>query len=392
MQAEISQPSEALSISDILKALEIDCGAAAGEPESYFAIPGNSGPRWLVPAVSRGAASVLSAWRPYSLTGRVKWLAIRMAARAGIVRLFPSVSSLTIPRTSSLRWFERCGIAGQAGEMVVMVGNPSSDRKLTVFLLDAGHHIAAVLKVGLTPGGRLSVIHEAEVLRELERYCWAPDFLAVLPDLGAAAQKYVRGALPERGFRSEYLDLLCNLPLSGASSNLTDLAGALERRLRPFADELDRAAPGLLGRCLSYLDLDKDMPSILVHGDFAPWNIRKTSDSGYVLVDWEWADFAGLPMHDLLLFHFTESRLLDRGRGGYAAIQEKPVFKEYLTRMGLDTELLPRLAIAYLLERLESHCKYRDSAAISHTLNQLGAVIDSLGFASSSHGDAGTAK
>ncbi|MGA3134376.1 MAG: phosphotransferase [Terracidiphilus sp.] len=378
MPAEISQPFEALSISDILKALEIDCGAAAEEPEPYSVIPGNNGPRWLVPAVSRGAASVLSAWRPYSLTGKVKWLAIRMAALAGIVRLFPSVSSLTIPRTSSRRWFERCGIAGQAGEMVVMVGNPSPDRKLTVFLLDAAHHIAAVLKVGLTPGGRLSVIHEAEVLRELERYCWAPDLLAVLPDLGAAAQEYVRGVLPERGFRPEYLDLLCRLPQSGASLNLTDLAGAMERRLRPFADELDRAAPGLLGRCLSCLDLDKDMPTILAHGDFAPWNIRKTSDSGYVLIDWEWADFAGLPMHDLLHFHFSESRLLDRGRGGYAAIQKKPVFKEYLTRMGLDTEPLPRLAIAYLLERLESYFKYRDSAAISYTLNQLGAVIDSL--------------
>jgi hypothetical protein len=273
-----------------------------------------------------------------------------------------------------------------------MVGNPSPDRKLTVFLLDAAHHIAAVLKVGLTPGGRLSVIHEAEVLRELERYCWAPDLLAVLPGLGAAAQKYVHGALPERGFRPEYLDLLCNLRLSGASLNLTDAAGAMESRLRPFADEMHRIAPGLLNRCLSCLDLDVGIPTMLVHGDFVPWNIRKISDSGYVLIDWEWADFAGLPMHDLLHFHFSESRLLDRGRGGYAAMQEKPVFKEYLKRMVLDTELLPRLAIAYLLERLESHFKNRDSASIFYTLNQLGAVIDSLGFASSFHGDAGTAK
>jgi hypothetical protein len=378
MPAEPSQPSEALSISDILNALEIDCGAVPEEPDLYVVVPGNSGPRWLVPAVSRGTASVLSAWRPYSLAGQVKWLAIRMAARAGIVRLFPSVSSLTIPRTSSRRWFERCGIAGQAGEMVIMVGNPSPDRKLTVFLLDAAHHIAAVLKVGLTPGGRLSVVHEAEVLRELERYCWAPDFLSVLPDLGAAAQKYVHGTLPDRGFRPEYLDLLYHLPLSGACLNLTDAAGALESSLRPFADELHGIAPDLLNRSLSCLDLDTDIPTMLVHGDFAPWNIRKTSDFGNVLVDWEWADFAGLPMHDLLHFHFSVSRLLDGKGGGYAAIRKTPVCTEYLTRMDLDTELLHRLAIAYLLDRLKADCHHRGREDTVFILRQLATIVDSL--------------
>src|ERR1035441_9922258 len=64
MPAEPSQPSEALSISDILNALEIDCGAVPEEPDLYVVVPGNSGPRWLVPAVSRGTASVFSARRP----------------------------------------------------------------------------------------------------------------------------------------------------------------------------------------------------------------------------------------------------------------------------------------------------------------------------------------
>jgi hypothetical protein len=377
MLAGLYQPSDVLSIADILKALEIDRGAATEKPDLYVVVPGNSGPRWLIPATSPGAAAVLRAWRPYSLTGRVKWFVIRMAARAGITGLFPTVSSVTISRECSQRWFERCGIEALAKEMVIMVGNPHRDRKLTVFLLDAAYQIAAVLKVGLTPGGRLSVIREAEALRRLEPYHWAPDFLAALPDQGAAAQRFVPGNLPGNEFCPEYLDWLCKLPLSGASLNLSDVASAMEAKLRPFADELQKSAPDLVNRCLSCLDLDADMPTMLVHGDFAPWNIRQRPDGSYVYLDWEWASFTGLPAQDLLHYHFSKSRLLDNEDNGYAVIRNTPAFAEYLARMDIDTKFFSRLAIAYLLERLETCASYPDPAGTSYTLNQLRAVLGS---------------
>jgi hypothetical protein len=371
-----------LGVSDFLNALEINCEPVTEPADPYLVIPGNHGPRWLIPVASRASASVLSAWRPYSVTGQVKWLAVRMAVRAGIVRYLPSVSGLTISRRTALCWFERCGIATHAGEMVVLVGNPSPDRKLIVFLLDDAHRIAAVLKIGVTAGGRLSVLREAEVLRKLERYCWAPNILSVLPDLGAAAQEYVDGTLPDLELRPAYLDLLCRLPPSGGSLKLTDATDAMESRLRPWADEVHRIVPDLLTRCLSCLDLDTAVPTMLVHGDFVPWNIRKTPNSGYVLVDWEWADFAGLPAHDLLHFQFSKDRLFEGKGGDYAAIRKRSVCTEYMKRMDLDPELFPRLAILYLLDRLEAHFKYVDSVAGPYLLRQLESVIDSLGFAS----------
>ena len=266
--------------------------------------------------------------------------------------------------------------------MVILVGNPSPDRKLIVFLLDDWHRIAAVLKIGVTPGGRLSVLREAEALGKLERYGWAPNLRTVLPDLGAAAQEYVDGTLPNLGFRPDYLDLLCRLPQSDGFLKLSDAAGAMENRLRPWADEVHKIVPDLLRRCLSSLDLDTAIPTMLVHGDFVPWNIRKTPKSGYVLVDWEWSDFAGLPAHDLLHFHFSEDLLFGGRIGGYAAIRTGQACVEYMKRMNLDPQLLPRLAILYLLDRLESHFESLDSGAGAYLLRQLEAVLDSLGFAS----------
>jgi len=377
MPTKLSQPSEALSISDILNALEINCGAVPEEPDIYVVIPGNNGPRWLIPAVSRGAASVLSAWRPYSVSGQVKWLAIRIAARAGILQLFRSVSSVAISRTGLLRWFERCGIPSRTGEIVILVGSPYLNRKLIVFLLDDAHRIAAVLKVGLTAAGGASVLHEAEVLSKLEGHSWAPKVLSVHPDLRAAAQEYVHGFMPDRGFRPDYMNLLCQLPRSGSSRNLANLAAAMANTLSPFRAELDKIAPDILNRSLSCLDLDIAVPTILVHGDFTPWNIRITPESGCVLVDWEWADFDGLPGYDLFRFQFINDRIFGSKEGGSPVLRARSIGTEYLRRMDLDAALLPRLAIAYQLDQLGTDFNYRSPEDTVYILRQLATIVDS---------------
>jgi hypothetical protein len=389
--------AQALSVAQILNALEIDYsggapGTAVEEREPYLVIPGHDGPRWLIPARSRAAASVLSSWHPYNLSSRLKWLAVCTAAHTGLLRFAGSVASAAVSRRAALEWFERCGIRSQTGEMVILAGNPSPDRKLILFLLQTGHQgdahsggaqpIAAVLKVGLTEGGGRSVLHEAEVLRKLEPYSWAPQLLSVHHELRAAAQKFVPGIMPDRRFRPEYMEMLCQLPRSGEGKTLTQVAGEMARRLSPFKAQLEALAPGLLDRSCDALDLDSSVPILLAHGDFAPWNMRRNAQLGYVLVDWEWADFAGLPAYDLLHFQFNDDRLFGEKSGGYAAIRFRPICAEYLRRMDLDPELLPRLAIAYLLDQLESHCQRRGGQHIAYTLRQLEAAAGQSGSVS----------
>jgi hypothetical protein len=379
MATELACPIEVLSVSQILDALGIGAGISGEKTEEYLVIPGHDGPRWLIPARSRAAAAVLSIWHPYNFTSRMKWLAICMAARAGVLRLVRSVSSVATSRSGAMQWFDRCGIPSQSNEMVILVGVPSVDRKLVAFLLDNAHRIATVLKVGLTVGGGLSVLHEAEVLRKLEQYNWAPKLLSVHPDLRAAAQKYVHGTMPGREFRPEYMDMLCHLPRSGSYKSLTDIASEMANRLSPLKAQLDKISPGVLDCSLGCLDLDIAVPTMLVHGDFAPWNMRRNPEAGYVLVDWEWGNFSGLPAYDLLHFHFNDDRLFGEKAGGYTAFRSKSICSEYFRRMDIDAELLPRLAIAYLLDQLDSHCHGRGSEIMPYTLRQLAIVANALG-------------
>jgi hypothetical protein len=93
-----------------------------------------------------------------------------------------------------------------------------------------------------------------------------------------------------------------------------------------------------------------------------------------VLVDWEWADFAGLPAHDLLHFQFSIDRLFGEKAGGYAAIQSSSICAEYFRRMDLDVALLPQLAIAYLLDQLRHFNKHLSPEHAAYLLRQLAAA------------------
>jgi hypothetical protein len=318
---------------------------------------------------------VLSIWHPYNFASRMKWLAVQMAARSGVLRLAPSVTRVETSRDGAQRWFERCGIASQTGEMVVLIGVPSADRKLVVFLLDEERHIAAVLKVGATPGGGTSLLHEAEMLKRLEPYRWAPKLLSIYPELHAAAQEYLPGAVPHRRFLPVYMDLLCALPRTGGKTSLVEVAHDAATRLNPFLTHFDNMAPGLIGRALSSLDQAIELPTMLVHGDFAPWNMRRNPQRGYVLFDWEWASFAGLPAYDLLHFHFNSDRLFGGKDGGYSAIRSSSLCADYFRRMDLDPQLLPPLAVAYLLEQLILFNKNLSPGHAAYLLRQLVTIV-----------------
>jgi aminoglycoside phosphotransferase (APT) family kinase protein len=170
------------------------------------------------------------------------------------------------------------------------------------------------------------------------------------------------------------MEMLCHLPRNGNCRSLAAVADELANRLRPFRAQFDQMAPDLLSRSLSCLDLNIAIPTILVHGDFVPWNILNDPKAGYVLVDWEGADFAGLPAYDLLHFQFSIDHLFGEKAGGYPAFRSSSVCADYFRRMDLDAELLPRLAIAYLLDQLRIYNKHLSPEHAAFLLRQLAAI------------------
>lgn len=338
----------ALGAEDVLAAL----GLAAGGEESevpYTVLRGNNGPRWLLPQQSRMARTILREWRPYGLATHLFWRGLRLAARCGALRLVPGTAQVRLPRDAGKRLLSRFGIAGEAGAPVILVGNTVATRKLIVFVEVSGRE-NAVIKVPLTPVARTSIGAEAEVLKRLSGEHGAPRLLGYQLDTGATLQEYLAGRLGSRRLKPAYLKLLIDLARKGETVTLRERARALEERLRRPADPGE--FPAAIERALALLEDDTRLPAALVHGDCAPWNIREMEDGGCALIDWESAEWQGLPMHDLCHFFCMQARLFAPHTLFSEAVERDGSWRRYLRELAIPLRLFRPLAAAFLLESL----------------------------------------
>src|SRR5487761_1141918 len=157
-----------LSVDDILPFLLISspkapeaAGSSAGTAQ-FVVIPGKTGARWLIPASSRQCAKILASWRPYDFVSKLKWRVVELASMLSMLRHLPGVRQTALPMAGFLGELKRLGLP-EGLTPVIQVGNPSSTRKLIVFLLSRTE-VHAILKIPLTAEARPSVANEARAL------------------------------------------------------------------------------------------------------------------------------------------------------------------------------------------------------------------------------------
>jgi hypothetical protein len=224
-------------------------------------LPRRSSPRWTVPRTPNAAASnALLLYQPVTLRGLAGWTAGRVLGSVGGFRFLPSGRSPTnewsilaphIPPDSLIGVMR----STQLGRSVVIVLSPSGVPR-------------AIAKVATDARNWPQLEAEAEALCTLG---------PLLPPPLLAPR------------------------LMGHGDGFLLLEPAVWRpRLRPWRlpPEVARA----LGQFFRAHTAVGEVPTVgLVHGDFAPWNLLRTSD-GWLLLDWECAQAEGLPFYDV--FHY----------------------------------------------------------------------------------------
>jgi hypothetical protein len=227
---------------------------------AWAALPRPSDPRWLIPReASPKAVAGLSVYHPVTARGFVGWEIARGIAALGGFRLLPTAE----PPTSVTSLLERHVPPGGS----FALARATDPSRFVALLLSADGRCAAAAKVATTDAGRAALAREAAALNDvatlLESPVRAPRVIAAEEDvlvLEAIAWKprWRPWFLPEDVARS-----LGAYHRSGRANN-----------------------GGTSGRA---------------HGDFAPWNLLKTS-SGWVLLDWENSVEVAPPFFDI--FHF----------------------------------------------------------------------------------------
>jgi Phosphotransferase enzyme family len=307
----------------------------------YVAVPGNAEVRWLLPADGKALEGVLASWTPYRRSSRMAWAVVRAASRMGGVAELPGAEVVEVERTQGIDW-QSLGWRWNGEPIpVIYIGTPGPKRKAVVHLVErATARCRAVVKVPLTLQAEAALRHEAAVLAALQkRGCEAaPRLLRVDPFRGAVTQKFVEGRPGSRKLDAEHWKLLRSLMLPGETTSLEKQAKRWELQVAGLR------LPERVRVAFDELADDEPVPACWQHGDFTPWNIRRTADGRLALLDWEEAERGCLPLFDA--FHFLHMQ--DFLFGKRPELHAREVY-EAAREMGISTRLTAKLEMAYLV-------------------------------------------
>jgi hypothetical protein len=361
-----------LDLEGVLAALGIAASGTEGRVPCTI-MRGHDGPRWIVPDGSRIARTLLSEWHPYGLLTRILWLTVPVASRLGILPLIPGNARSALPSDASRQFLRNVGRQFDAGPPVILAGNNAITRKLLVFLEDRGLDRTLLAKVPLTPLARVSIDNEARVLDKLNGRLHTPRLIGSFEGAGIAMQEYVCGRLGSRRCKPEYVEFLLALADANGRISLRDYGGRIAERLRACPAYLENAVQ--LKVALELLELDADLQPVLVHGDFAPWNIKVLPGGACTLIDWEMAREHGLPLYDLCHFYYMQSRLFTPDKLFYTDLLKEDAWRSYLSRLDIPGSLLRPLAAAFLLETLARYWDGSETPADEFCLRQLDMLL-----------------
>lgn len=317
--------------------------------DCFFVIPGNNGPRWLLPNNESIANKVLISWKPYGLLSLIKWYLIRKAYTFKLLSKLPFVD--TIP--ASLKY---CKIPGSNTELIpiIYIGTPGPQQKAVIILVNRSTgEPSSVMKIALSPGAKESLENEVRILNLLSNKGVKniPRIQAVEQKSKRSWQSVVPGKLSSKKFTQHHVDWLLKLPLSGEYTTLDQQRKLLEIKFEERKFHFSTSQIKTLKKGISYIKGSCAIPLLLSHGDFAPWNIKShiiRRKKELFLMDWEDANVNSLPLWDISHFFLIQSYLFNKPRLINDLFKNHQTQK-YIKEVGINNVNVKCLTLIYIL-------------------------------------------
>jgi thymidylate kinase len=273
LRLDVSRPLEAVvgeAREEVVRLLEERAVARLGA--GWAGLPSRPSPRWLVPrGPRRAAAAALAIYQPMTLRARTGWQAARLLGSLGGLRLLPRGAAPPREVREALAPHLPPGGTLAVGRVI----HPDRGRCVAL-LLDRDGGVRALAKVGTDPAAAADLRREADAMQS---------FGGLLPPPVSAPRV---------------------LAAEGGVLLLEAVAWRLRRR--PWLLDAEVAhALGVFARAAGR----GDATARAGHGDFAPWNLLRTTD-GWVLIDWEDASAAHSRFFDLCHYVVQGHVLLGR--------------------------------------------------------------------------------
>ena len=324
--------------------------------ERFLVIPGSKDPRWIVPRNSLLGWRVLRQWRPYGIFSRIKWAVILAAYWTGRLDMVPGVAPIGVNGALNVDWKHMGWQPETSLSPVIYIGTPGLQQKAVVVLVDSGSgEPLGVMKVALGEDACASLLREARTLQLLAKAGVknVPVLLASEEAGRRAWQTAVPGKPTSRKLTELHVDWLLQLPRTGKTTTLDNQKQILCQLVEDRCSGLSARYLRAVTNAVEHIDGHSPIPLVLVHGDFAPWNVKLQSHSKLAVIDWEDAEFAGLPLWDLCHFHCIQSHLFNDNNllGRFCTSR---LVSKYLQALGINKKEQLSLLLLYLLFMITS--------------------------------------
>jgi hypothetical protein len=297
--------------------------AGPGTIQQEFRVVRRAGhPFLFLPLSARAAITALELYPAQTLKARAARAFLRLALRAGLAPGTESLAAKVSMQDSFVKFLAHAAgmTKDSAPQFAVLAGNPRAPGRRFVFLLfNDDQEPVAVVKAGGADAARKLIAHEGNFLNE-----FAPKF-AGLPELlgqfstervEAFALNFIHGRTPSASSPAQ----LANLFSAWVDTRQAVALGELS----PWKHLLGCANRDSLPAAVTALSGARVHPT-LMHGDFAPWNV-KAADGRWTVLDWERGEIAGIPAWDWFHFAVQPAVLVQHANPGTVAAKLEGLF------------------------------------------------------------------
>jgi hypothetical protein len=283
--------------------------SAARNTTRFVAIAGQDGLRWIIPARLGAASRVLSNWHPWNAKSRLAWRVIRFSSHSGILSLLPGTHTFEFG-LSDVAWQEFGWTQTYPPLVVTYVGTVGPHQKLVCSFVDPhSFETSMVVKFPLAEMAKDQLRRDYNSLCELidEERDLGPKPLHMDSQARFAAQSFLPGRPEDVPFTDAHLAFQLALVRGGKRLRLDAVRGEVgsQRDALVAKGLLNGAALDWIDKLLNSGDWSGTVPSVRTHGDFAPWNLKRSANGAVHAVDWEDSAPNDLPYIDL--HHFRAS-------------------------------------------------------------------------------------
>jgi hypothetical protein len=203
----------------------------------------------------------------------------------------------------------------------IFCGSPGALQKLTIYCPDSTGSLGKVAKVAVHVTANEAIKKEAHWLEKLSHSEATVRFIPqILQHSSLACNRHSltmmslpKGVSPKTfgAAHHEFLRVLAQQAPVFSKWKDSEAHIRLKQRFNtilPFADDNARLMWQEVVSEIEHLTARSLLPNLMVHGDFAPWNLRQ-NDADLIVFDWEYAESYGNPLQDFLHFHLMPQAL-----------------------------------------------------------------------------------